>query len=249
RPGHRCPPSPQSRSDHPDRHLAHPQRTPRHRHRPGRSHPPGQTHPHPGNRPQDQQHPDPHHRGPGRPPPAGPTRHRTHHRRHHPDRLVPPRPHPLRSSLRQDGRHQPPTSLLRQHHQTPPQPHRRPTPQPRPTHHRHHPHPLLPHHPRLHPTTTSRRQNPQRNPTLPQALHHPTALPPPHHHTPKPHLTHIEASRSEERAVTARLFRHDRYMSSLPESIGQLARGLSHLFRLPSAAILLLATAAAGVAL
>src|SRR5699024_6227356 len=102
---------------------------------------------------------------------------------------------------RQDGRHQPPTSLLRQHHQTPPQPHRRPTPQPRPTHHRHHPHPLLPHHPRLHPTTTSRRQNPQRNPTLPQALHHPTALPPPHHHTPKPHLTHIEASRWGWRAT------------------------------------------------
>src|SRR5699024_114901 len=58
-----------------------------------------------------------------------------------------------------------------------------------------------------------------------------------------------ERSRSEERAVTARLFRHDRSMSSLPESIGQLARALSHLFRLPSAAILLLATAAAGVAL
>src|SRR5699024_2318756 len=57
-----------------------------------------------------------------------------------------------------------------------------------------------------------------------------------------------ERSRSEERAVTARLFRHDRYMSSLPESIGQLARGLSRLFRLPSAAILLLATAAAGLA-
>ena len=49
--------------------------------------------------------------------------------------------------------------------------------------------------------------------------------------------------------MTARLFRHDRYMSSLPESIGQLARGLSRLFRLPSAAILLLATAAAGLAL
>src|SRR5699024_51969 len=121
----------------------------------------------------------------------------------YPDRLVPPRPHPLRSSLRQDGRHQPPTSLLRQHHQTPPQPHRRPTPQPRPPHHRHHPHPLLPHHPRLHPTTTSRRQNPQRNPTLPQALHHPTALPPPHHHTPKPHLTHIEASRRRSPASRA----------------------------------------------
>src|SRR5699024_10841407 len=136
-----------------------------------------------------------------------------------------------------------------QHHQTPPQPHRRPTPQPRPPHHRHHPHPLLPHHPRLHPTTTSRRQNPQRNPTLPQALHHPTALPPPHHHTPKPHLTHIEASRSEEQVVTATLVRHDRYMSSLPEWIGQHARRLSHLFRLPSAAILLLATGAAGVAL
>src|SRR5699024_11432949 len=42
---------------------------------------------------------------------------------------------------------------------------------------------------------------------------------------------------------------HHRYMSSLPESIGQLARGLSRLFRLPSAAILLLATATAGLAL
>lgn len=42
--------------------------------------------------------------------------------------------------------------------------------------------------------------------------------------------------------------RHHRYMSSLPESIGQLARVLSLLFRLPSAAVLLLATAAAGLA-
>ncbi|WP_147916912.1 hypothetical protein [Ruania zhangjianzhongii] len=38
-------------------------------------------------------------------------------------------------------------------------------------------------------------------------------------------------------------------MSSLPESIGQLARVLSVLFRLPSAAVLVLATAAAGLAL
>lgn len=38
-------------------------------------------------------------------------------------------------------------------------------------------------------------------------------------------------------------------MSSLPESIGQLARVLSRLFRLPSAAVLVLATAAAGLAL
>ena len=38
-------------------------------------------------------------------------------------------------------------------------------------------------------------------------------------------------------------------MSSLPESIGQLARALSLLFRLPSAAVLVLATASAGLAL
>lgn len=38
-------------------------------------------------------------------------------------------------------------------------------------------------------------------------------------------------------------------MSSLPESIGTLARVLSGLFRLPSAAVLVLATAAAGLAL
>jgi len=58
-----------------------------------------------------------------------------------------------------------------------------------------------------------------------------------------------ERSRTEEGAVTVSQIGHHRYMSSLPESIGQLARGLSRLFRLPSAAILLLATAAAGLAL
>ncbi len=71
------------------------------------------------------------------PRPARPTRCRTDRRRDRALRLVPPRPDPLRSSLRDARRHRaPPRQQRPDHHPPPPQPPRRPPTQPRPARHR-----------------------------------------------------------------------------------------------------------------
>jgi hypothetical protein len=83
---------------------------------------------------------------------------------------------PLRSLLRPTRRHPADPGHLRQHRPLPTAPRRRPTTQPRDPHHRAGPRRLGPHHPRLHPTQASRRQDQARGHPLPQTPHRPPNL-------------------------------------------------------------------------